>query len=214
MCMMRSYMNIRDYLVILIPSRDGRAFVDTVAALCLAAASLKKEPLIVCCDGLTYWDARNNVMLKLRRTLKDFNIEVEGGDIRGIWCDNDILIQESVASLAMEMRAADIRGANILGNYKTTWGAGRLANTIMFPNSDGTYRNATDSELDEILLPDGHIPKGMVGGLGFYYGRIPFDYEYHIEGIYKTEDIVFFLNNDIRPEYVPIKLLHSKQVFL
>ena len=213
MCMMRSYMNIRDYLVILIPSRDGRAFVDTVAALCLAAASLKKEPLIVCCDGLTYWDARNNVIAKLARHLKNFNIKHEN-IIRALWVDNDILIQESVDMLTMHIVWADTNDCNIVANYKTTWGPGQVANTIMFSNQDGTgtYRNVTDEELEG--LSDRTPQIGMVGGLGFYYGNVPLDYEYRIYPPYMTEDICFYCDNKVYLTYLPIKLLHSKQVFL
>ena len=200
-----------DFFIILCPSRDGKMFADTVHILECVARRMGKESMVICSDGLTFWDARNNVIQKFKKACRIYGIQITT-PIRALWIDNDILIDESIDDLYNILGSSDAGGLNIIANYKTTWTDGNVANTIMFPLNDGTYRTATDAELKDLCKQ--YPPPKIVGGLGFYYGDVPTGYKYGIREPYQTEDIPFFLDAVRNIQYVPIKLLHNKNVML
>jgi len=200
-----------DYFIVLIPTRDGKAFIDMVDLLEKVGYALGRETLIVNCDGTTYWDARNNCIEKLRKALRIYGISTVKGTAKILWCDSDLLIDEPLDKLVGYFMDSDKTGIPFAANYKTTFPGG-VVNTVMLPTGDGNYKTLTDSELD--VLKYGVNRTGMVAGLGFYYGFVPLDYQYHVYPPYKTEDICFYIDNKVEFRLVPIKLLHNKNVMI
>lgn len=189
-------------LPILCPTRSVQgAMAQTVVKLMNTAYLLKRNPLYVqvSCHGYAF--VRNELLKAVKELLPEQKI------VRGFMIDDDILIGSEVDELLTAVQIADQNEWNIVAPYRFPEGHWSLCH----PPELGKQHMFTDEEFQQ------GQPWGQVwgAGLGFYYGDIPLDYEFHSDkNPFDGEDLNFFHDLAIRPRVAPLELWHAKTVLV
>jgi hypothetical protein len=200
-----------DFFIILITNRSHKMFINTAFVLAAVKDDLDKLLLVSTSDAPTFEGGRNGCVENLKRSLDNNGIE-HGDVVRGLWIDDDILIDEPIGRVSAAIRKADETGANIVANYRIPWRDDTIVNALGISNEKGDLGHfATMDELKNLKDFD-KLPMGSHCGLGFYYGDIPLDYRFHFDVM--AEDVNFFRDNKIRLSYCDLKLRHNKSVLL
>jgi len=126
---------------------------------------------------------------------------VDSDVVRGFLIDDDILISD-MHMLYDAVEMADKYRWNIVAPYRTKH------NHICLCNEAGDMLTTDDFSK---LQPYAEIP---LAGLGFYYGDIPLNYEFHADGKpFAGEDLNFFYDNkQLKPRVAPLPLKHLKVI--
>jgi hypothetical protein len=200
-----------DFFIVLISSRAHKFFINTAFILAEVHHDLDKLLMVATSDAPTFEGGRNGAVEMLKRSLDDNAIK-HGDVVRGLWIDDDVLIDEPIKRVSDAIREADVRHANIVANYRIPWRDDSIVNSIGISNEKGDLGHfATKEELDRLKNFD-PLPMGSHNGLGFYYGDIPLNYRFHYDVM--AEDVNFFRDNKIQLSYVDLKLRHNKNLLL
>jgi hypothetical protein len=211
--MQKSEYTSDDFLPIMIPTKANKGYFHVVMQLYMLANSMGKLPLLATSDAPTQMQARTECLKKLKKVWDENGVKY-GAEIRGLWYDDDIIIESPPNYVVDTFMQAEAQKLNIIGNYVLPWQKGTLINSIGIPDKDGIPRFATDDQLNALKNLD-PLPPGSVGGLGWYYGRIPLDYVFHWDSNDSTgDDVNFYIENQIKLSYTDIVLLHDKHVLL
>jgi len=180
---------------IVIPSVDFRAAVSTVAAITETITRLGRQPAVVLVSSSGLLDARNTAL----RTMKSMGI---GEKPYAFWIDSDIHFVDSTERLKRYMVQAEADNVGFVSPYLLLNGNSSLL-----------------SEKGPIPWPEALTLKDWSpvdsGGLGFYYGPTPLDYEFKVRGTgakFEGEDVLFFRENHIPLRLAKLKLQHLKFV--
>jgi hypothetical protein len=184
-----------DKVPIICPTRDEQgAVARSVAALYGAIFAGNRLPIYVHASCVGYARVRTNSFKEARKY-------VDRDVVRGVLLDDDILVSDPNA-LYDAMHIADKNGWNIVAPYRTK------GNQICLCKENGDMMSIEEFSK---LKPYDHIP---LAGLGFYYGDIPLNYEFHADGKpFQGEDLNFFYDNPgLKPRMAPIPLKHLKVI--
>jgi hypothetical protein len=171
------------------------AVAESVVTIWNALWLINREPIYVQFAAHGYAFVRAGVFKGLKQ---QFGTDL----LRGIMLDDDILIKDQRA-LIKAILQADQEGWNFVSPYRVRDGYTSLA------NADGSLLRIEETKA---LKRWDRIPNA---GLGFYYGDLPLDYQFHEDGVFGGEDLNFFYDNpqlDIR--VVDLELKHLKVVDL
>ena len=146
--------------------------------------------------------------LSLARTASLMDLEQFGFNYNkdyALLIDDDILIKNTYSELAEIYTDAEKRDINIIGNYADAHG-------------NSVHRLVKNKEV--VKLPDKKEQyvsmENYNCGLGFYYGKIPKDYIFHMDNM--GEDYNFFKDNaDLHKKTFldnRIKLAHYKSAYV
>jgi hypothetical protein len=181
---------------ILSVTRDEQGLVGrTNAVLHNACYKLQRVPVYVHSSCFGYAQVRTGAFQEAKKSLPPGTKTV-----RGFMIDDDILLMDMDAVVAA-MQIADRNNWNIVAGYRTKTGH------ICVCHADA--RMFTAEEFSK-LKPYDTVP---LAGLGFYYGDLPLDYEFHADGKpFMGEDLNFFYDTKIEPRVAPIPLKHLKVI--
>ena len=180
---------------IICPTRDEQGAVGrTNAVIHNACFQQGKLPVYVHSSCVGYAQVRTGALQEAKRAL--------GGKVtraRGFWLDDDILLMD-LDALVAAMQIADRNKWNLVGGYRTKTGH------VCVSHTDGSM--FTLEEFSKLKAYD-TVP---LAGLGFYYGDLPLDYQFHADGKpFMGEDLNFFYDNkELQPRIAPIPLKHLK----
>lgn len=179
---------------VLCATRDFQgAVAETIVTIWNVLWQLGVEPMYVQMQSHGYAFVRANLFRELRQNL--------GRDhIRGFMIDDDILLKAGAqAQLSEAIVTAEKYKWNFVAPYRTR---------------DG-YVTILD-ENHQMMLPEQVSrmqPWDRVtnAGLGFYYGDLPLDYQFHEGGVFGGEDLNFFWDNpQLQPRIFDLGLKHLK----
>lgn len=181
---------------VIIPTRDEQgAPARTIVTLWNAMRILDMEPVHMHVSHFGYAYVRTAAF---RATRKLFGRDI----VRGFMLDDDMLLPHNWENLIEVVKVADKNHWNIVAPYMLKNGLTSLA------REDGTMLSIDDvNKMD----PWSTIP---LAGLGFYYGDIPLDYEFHEADPYKGEDFNFFHDKKIELHVAPLEIKHLKMLAL
>ena len=204
-----------EFFIFAIPSPNSNADFYTLGVLHDVNLYMGKGKAAISTDKFGVLAARTHILELLKDRMDKLGIEY-GEYVRMLWVDSDIRINTPANELAERFKKADELGLNLIADYITPWQNGGFAHTISKPNDKGKYTTLTDEELNSFSDMQ-ELPKGYVGGLGFYYGLVPIDYKFHNEEF--GEDITFYRDMYARlPDYrlalAKIDIKHKKEVLL
>jgi hypothetical protein len=185
---------------ILCVTRDEQgAVATTVATIYSALFCLRKTPHYIQTGALGYAKARTNLSKEARKAY--------GTDkVRGFLLDDDVRLLDQKA-LEKVIKISDQNGWNVVAPYRTKSGRFSIVRTCP-PKPSGTVTEMITQEDLAKIKPYDEIE---MAGLGFYYGDIPLDYEFHEGNPYTGEDLNFFHDNPwIHPRLAPLYLEHLK----
>jgi len=186
-----------DKCVVICPTRDEQgAVARSVAILWNVIFATQRLPCYIHASCVGYARVRTNSFQEARKNVdKDL--------VRGFLIDDDILLTDENA-LYEAVRLADRNHWNIVAPYRTKHGRVCLC--------DATGEMMTVQQFAQ-MAPYAPIP---LAGLGFYYGDIPLNYEFHADGKpFQGEDLNFFYDNpQLQPRVAPIPNKHLKVVGL
>lgn len=195
---------------ILCVTRDEQgAVATTVATIYAALYCLRKTPHYLQTGALGYAKARTNLSQEAMQTYGTKRI-------RGFLLDDDVRLLDQKRLQAV-IAMADKNNWNVVGAYRTK--SGRFSIVKRLPDTaDGGRRTEmiTQEELAAIKPYDklqviNHDNSPGMAGLGFYYGDIPLDYEFHEGNPYTGEDLNFFHDNpSLEARLAPLYLEHLK----
>jgi hypothetical protein len=185
-------------------SYDGRTCPESIFAVTVACILSKKNPVLShTWGGIGAASGRTEML----NNVKHF------GKGRGFIIDYDIRFNGANFNKLIEtMRIADARHVNVVSPYFIS--QKDMANPwepkLGFPSY--LHKNMQPYTDDEMkVLKDWQ--KIEYAGLGFYYGDIDPDYEFHeISRTKPGEDINFFKDNNIQLVHVDLGVSHVKYV--
>ena len=161
-----------DKCVVICPTRDEQgAVARSVAILWNVIFATQRLPCYIHASCVGYARVRTNSFQEARKNVdKDL--------VRGFLIDDDILLTDENA-LYEAVRLADRNHWNIVAPYRTKHGRVCLC--------DATGEMMTVQQFAQ-MAPYAPIP---LAGLGFYYGDIPLNYEFHADGKpFQGEDLL------------------------
>jgi len=182
---------------VICPTRDEQgAVARTMAVLWNVIFSRRKLPLYIHASCVGYARVRTNSFQEAKKHLPA-GIEV----VRGFLLDDDILLTDEGA-LYDAVKIADEKHWNIVAPYRTKH------NHICICDETGTMLS-----IEEFSKLAPYAPVHYAG-LGFYYGDIPLNYEFHADGKpFAGEDLNFFHDNpQLKPRVAPVPTKHLKVI--
>jgi len=204
-----------EFFIFAVPSVNSNADFYTLGILHDVNLYMGKGKAAVSSDKFGVLAARTHILEILKDKMNKLEIEY-GEYIKMLWVDSDIRVNTPANVLAEKFKKADEQGLNLIADYINPWDNGGFAHTLSKPNENGKYTTLSDDEFKS--LEDMQVlPKGWVGGLGFYYGLVPIDYKFHNEKF--GEDITFFRDMyDRLPDYklglAKIDIKHKKELLI
>ncbi len=194
---------LSQYLVCMIPARNGTGCLDLPLMMYQVAALLKRDlRFSVSASGSGPWEGRSVVCLAVGERL---GVE----KFRGLFLDSDIFIDKA-DQVADAIRVADENHWNIVAPYRQ---ADSLKSMSVFKKPDaldGADYHIYDKDLAEME----DYAEVDSAGLGFYYGDIYTKYSFY-SNAWGTEDVHFFHDNHIRPRVAKnVKLWTLKSVYI
>ncbi len=184
-----------DILPVLVPTRDEQgAPARTIVTIWDAAYALGRQPVHLHVSHVGYAYVRTRLFQHTKSVLKT-------SWVRGILLDDDMLLRNQ-QQLMDVIQLADKNNWNIVAPY-------------MLKNGLTSLASASGKMLDfeeAVKLP--HYTEVPMAGLGFYYGDIPLDYEFHEGAPYEGEDLNFFHETQLKPKLAPIEIKHLKVMAL
>lgn len=187
---------------ILCVTRDEHgAVAATIATIYSALYSLRKTPHYLQTGALGYAMSRTKLSREAQQVYQT-------NRIRGFLIDDDVRLVDQKA-LQKVIQIADQRKWNVVAPYRSKAGRFSILKKIP-PLASGTSTEMlTEADLAKIKPYD----EIELAGLGFYYGDIPLDYEFHEGNPYTGEDLNFFYDNpELHPRLAPLYLEHLKQM--
>ena len=137
-----------------------------------------------------------------------------GGKIRALLLDDDIILPTNLdlRVIVDAFKKADENNWNLIANYRVQHTATEngMVNVMMKKRKDDQYSFYSNSDLAKLKTFD-ELPD-TVSGLGFYYGEINLDYQFHYDD--RPEDINFFRDNKIKLRYLDLRLYHEKKIYI
>lgn len=190
-------MNITPILCV---TRDEQgAVATTVATIYSALYCLRKTPHYIQTGALGYAKARTNLS---REAMATYQVK----KVRGFLLDDDVRLTDQKA-LQKVIQIADQKKYNVVAPYRTKSGRFSIIKKCE-PKASGTITEMITQQELAAIKPYDEIE---MAGLGFYYGDIPLDYEFHEGNPYTGEDLNFFHDNSwIHPRLAPLYLEHLK----
>ena len=161
-------MKADDFFIMLMPSRQGKMFINTAFILANIADELGKLPMVATSDAPTFQSSRTNCLEKIKKLMDDNEIE-HGEIIRALWIDDDMLIDDSLKRVVDAIKMADQLDANIVANYKLVWKEGKIVNAVGIADKKGNPYFATDEQLKN-LKNFTNFRKDRILALGFITG--------------------------------------------
>lgn len=200
---------LRDFFILLLPSRDNKMDIGTSFALCDIARRLDKYIIRINTDKIGVSAARTAIIANLRDTLDSLKVP-HGPTVKAMWFDDDVRILDDPSVIVKGIREADANGWNLLANYHNTWEGDKYINTLARLNAEGSYDFFLDSEI-AALEPYAEL-RDTIGGLGCYYGDVPLSYQFHFDKY--GEDINYFRDIAMPLRYWKLDLRHDKRVWI
>jgi hypothetical protein len=191
--------NSKDYLILSIPTHDGRAVPKSIMDIMTVSTVLDRKFVLNVQTGTGLANTRQ----KCTEVIKELFSEED--HVYTFWLDSDITITNpnKIAEFVVE---AERLGVSFTANYQgMDSNTGQRWNTVKkrYPESytDEELRKSKPFEL-----------KCAYSGLGLCYIKTPLNYKFRTEG-HTLEDRLFFEDNkQIDLRYVPIPNSHSKQI--
>ena len=186
-------MDQKKIVPVIVPTRDEQGLVGrTTACLWNVFYSLGREPYYIHASCIGYARVRTDSFIEAKKFCKVDRI-------RGLMIDDDILSvdQEGIVKAVVK---ADQMGWNIVGPYRTK------NDRVCVCHANGDMMTIDEYKK---LKPYDQV---SMAGLGFYYGDLPLNYEFHADGKpFLGEDLNFFFDNqDIKIRIAPVQLKHLK----
>lgn len=200
---------IDEFFICLSPSYDGKVQMETANAISDIAYLTGKNRISAGSDKAGIATARTHCLEKLRISLEKNGIE-HPGHARILWIDNDIVLGTPANQIADGIIYANEHNINLIADYKGIWEGGYI-HTLMHPKGEA-YQFYNDNEIRK-LTPYEPLPEGTVGGLGFAYIDLPFDYRFE-ESHGFGEDIWLYRSLKMKLHYWKLRLGHKKEFVL
>jgi hypothetical protein len=202
-----------DFFFIIVPTAAGKADIETIFKLSTIPVFLNKRlfPIISYNKGISA--SRTNAFNLARNNLDKMGVK-HGGKIRALLWDDDLLLPRNLdlRIIVDTFKKADENNWNLIANYRVQHTATEngMVNVMMKRKKDDQYSFYSDEELVKLKTFD-ELPD-TVSGLGFYYGEINLDYQFHYDD--RPEDINFFRDNKIQLRYLDLRLYHEKKIYI
>lgn len=202
---------LEDLFFLLVPSGSGKADIDMMFKLFSLAAGQQKILYPITCRGKAISPGRTTLFSELKHFLDEMGYKHKGKARVLLW-DDDLLLDPRVTPTEMisMLKEADKRNINLIASYKVEHPTG-WKNVLMKPMKGGGHDFYTDEELKQLKRFD-ELPQGTACGMGFYYGWIDLDYQFHYDE--RAEDVNFFLDHGMTLHYADLPLLHEKKVLV
>lgn len=206
-------MKIDDFFFLLIATGSGNGDIITNMQLAQLPNLMGKQLMPIISYGKGIPASRTALLKNLKNFLDENKIEHKG-KARVLMWDDDLIMDRKydLKELAETFIKADKEGWNLIGNYKVfnEQAPGGVTNVMMHTNGDMAKCFYTQEEIDKLKTFD--VLKDTACGLGFYYGEVDLDYEYHYDHV--PEDVGFFVDNKQELRFVKIKLGHKKTTII
>lgn len=179
---------------VLCATRDFQgAVAETIVTIWNVLWQLNMEPMYVQMQSHGYAFVRANLF-------HDLKLSLNTNQIRGFMIDDDILLKSGAQkALSAAIQTADAYGWNFVAPYRTRDGYVAIL--------DENHQMMTPSQIAK-MQPFDRICNA---GLGFYYGDLPLDYQFHEGGTFGGEDLNFFWENpQLQPRIFDLGLKHLK----
>jgi hypothetical protein len=202
-----------DFFFIIVPTAAGKADIETIFKLSTIPVFLNKRlfPVISYNKGISA--SRTNAFNLAKNNLDRMGVK-HGGKIRALLWDDDLLLPRNLdlRIVVDTFKKADENNWNLIANYRVQHTATEngMVNVMMKRKKDDQYSFYSDEELSKLKTFD-ELPD-TVSGLGFYYGEINLDYQFHYDD--RPEDINFFRDNKIPLRYLDLRLYHEKKIYI
>lgn len=202
-----------DFFFIIVPTAGGKADIETIFKLSTIPVFLNKRlfPIISYNKGISA--SRTNAFNLARNNLDKMGVK-HGGKIRALLWDDDLLLPRNLdlRIVVDTFKKADENNWNLIANYRVQHTATEngMVNVMMKRKKDDQYSFYSDEDLAKLKTFD-ELPD-TVSGLGFYYGEINLDYQFHYDD--RPEDINFFRDNKIQLRYLDLRLYHEKKIYI
>jgi hypothetical protein len=202
-----------DFFFIIIPTGAGKADIETLWKWSTIPVFLNKRlfPITVYNKGISA--SRTAAFNTAKNTLDKMGVK-HGGKIRALLLDDDIILPTNLdlRVIVDAFKKADENNWNLIANYRVQHTATEngMVNVMMKRKKDDQYSFYSDSDLAKLKTFD-ELPD-TVSGLGFYYGEINLDYQFHYDD--RPEDINFFRDNKIQLRYLDLRLYHEKKIYI
>jgi hypothetical protein len=177
------------------PTRDEQgAVARSVAILWNVIYATRRLPCYIHASCVGYARVRTDSFKETQRAVKTTAT-------RGFMIDDDILLTDEDA-LYDAVKIADRNRWNIVAPYRTKHGR------VCICNEQGHMLT-----VEEFAKLGPYAPVPMAG-LGFYYGDLPLEYEFHSDGKpFTGEDLNFWYDNPgLKPRVAPIPTKHLKVI--
>jgi hypothetical protein len=187
------------YLPAFTTSRFGDMDIYTASAMPVVARELGKV-FVWCASSYTTVAAGRVLSLEMFKNFFPDYYKKNPHVIRGFWIDSDIRILNPL-EVVEAVKWADENRKNIVGNYfHAGFGGNRLhLGTTVYSG----YDSGTEITIEDISSGDKY-QKVKAAGLGFYYGDINLDYQFHESrqggddfNWYKDQNLEVYLARDI-----------------
>jgi hypothetical protein len=197
-------MKSKDCFIVVIPSNDKKAIIDSVEKLMYTSLILKRPLLRLSVTATGLANVRQSALDQLREIFPDEK------EVYVFWCDSDVLLDEMPEQIAKYVLEAEKRNVSFSANYMGL--TGNESYSTVFPYSE------TGEKLNYIPKEElaKHKPFELrIGhaGLGLCYVKTPLNYQFWTKA-HQLDDYAFFTDNNIELYYVPIKNRHQKWLFL
>lgn len=204
-----------DFFIIGIPSIDTRIDLYAMNTIGDVPYAMHKSKILASSDKIGIFETRNIIKNKIAEALDKIGVE-HGDVIRMLWLDSDIKIYTASDKVAAEFVEADKNHWNMIGEYHALWTNQQIVSTLCRPNDTGSYTTLVSDELKKYENYE-PLPRGYVGGLGFYYGDFDLRYNFNMHDF--GEDVNFFkYMYNTYPDYKLTKskvaLGHIKQMII
>lgn len=202
-----------DFFFIIMPTAGGKADIETLWKWSTIPVFLNKRlfPITVYNKGISA--SRTAAFNTAKNTLDKMGVK-HGGKIRALLLDDDIILPRNLdlRVIVDAFKKADENNWNLIANYRVQHTAveNGMANVMMKRKKNDQYSFYSDEDLAKLKTFD-ELPD-TVSGLGFYYGEINLDYQFHYDD--RPEDINFFRDNKISLRYLDLRLYHEKKIYI
>ena len=199
---------------IFLPSADGSAQALTMKAVIEACYIMGKIPVLIQIDKFNPIPLTRTLGLQLYKKYAK-NLK----KVRGFMIDSDVRIEVNGEFLAEKIKEVDSKNYNVAIPYLSNNYTLNIFKNKPIPKGLSKIEreefiiNPTPVSMDEYKkMKD--FDKIDSAGLGFYYGDIPLDYEFHFANFGKEagEDILFFAENGIELRILKIPTSHIKAI--
>lgn len=202
-----------DFFFIIMPTAGGKADIETLWKWSTIPVFLNKRlfPVTVYNKGISA--SRTGGFNAAKNALDKMGVK-HGGKIRALLLDDDIILPRNLDLniIVDAFKKADENNWNLIANYRVQHTATEngMVNVMMKRRKNDQYSFYSDDDLAKLKTFD-ELPD-TVSGLGFYYGEINLDYQFHYDD--RPEDINFFRDNKIQLRYLDLRLYHEKKIYI